>query len=88
MTSMTVLMAAQATGPPPNVVPSAPALSSDAMLCGILGRYHSHLRYIDYVIGKRAGVPVDVIHIKIADHKLWGQMPELVKSIANAIPSR
>lgn len=35
-------------------------------------------------IGKRAGVPVDVIHIKIADHKLWGQMPELIGLIGNA----
>jgi N-acyl-D-amino-acid deacylase len=35
-------------------------------------------------IGKRASVPVDVIHIKIADHKLWGQMPELIGLIANA----
>jgi N-acyl-D-aspartate/D-glutamate deacylase len=35
-------------------------------------------------IGRRANVPVDVIHIKIADHKLWGQMPELIGLIANA----
>jgi N-acyl-D-amino-acid deacylase len=35
-------------------------------------------------IGKRANVPVDVIHIKIAEHKLWGQMPELIGSIQNA----
>jgi N-acyl-D-aspartate/D-glutamate deacylase len=35
-------------------------------------------------IGKRAGVPVDVIHIKIADHTLWGQMPELIGLIGNA----
>lgn len=35
-------------------------------------------------IGKRANLPVDVIHIKIADHKLWGQMPELIGLIANA----
>ncbi|MFN0104854.1 MAG: N-acyl-D-amino-acid deacylase family protein [Bryobacteraceae bacterium] len=35
-------------------------------------------------IGRRAGLPVDVIHIKIADHKLWGQMPELIGLIANA----
>ena len=34
-------------------------------------------------IGKRANVPVDVIHIKIADHKLWGQMPELIGMIGN-----
>ena len=30
--------------------------AADAMLCGILGNYGRHLRYIDYVIGKRAGV--------------------------------
>jgi malate dehydrogenase (oxaloacetate-decarboxylating)(NADP+) len=30
--------------------------AADAMLCGILGQYGRHLRYIDYVIGKRAGV--------------------------------
>ena len=35
-------------------------------------------------IGRRAHVPVDIIHLKIADHTLWGQMPELVASIANA----
>ena len=35
-------------------------------------------------IGKRASLPVDVIHIKIADHKLWGQMPELIGMIGNA----
>ena len=35
-------------------------------------------------IGRRAGVPVDNIHLKIADHQLWGRMPELVASIANA----
>jgi malate dehydrogenase (oxaloacetate-decarboxylating)(NADP+) len=30
--------------------------AADAMLCGILGQYSRHLRYIDHVIGKRAGV--------------------------------
>ena len=30
--------------------------AADAMLCGTLGRYDSHLRFIDLVIGKRAGV--------------------------------
>jgi N-acyl-D-aspartate/D-glutamate deacylase len=29
-------------------------------------------------IGRRARIPVDVIHLKIAEHKLWGKMPELV----------
>ena len=29
-------------------------------------------------IGERAGVPVDIIHLKIADQSLWGRMPEIV----------
>src|SRR6185295_7642489 len=29
---------------------------ADAMLCGMVGRYDSHLRFIDHVIGRRAGV--------------------------------
>lgn len=35
-------------------------------------------------IGKRAGVPVDVIHLKIAEHELWGRMPELVAKLEEA----
>jgi N-acyl-D-aspartate/D-glutamate deacylase/Leucine-rich repeat (LRR) protein len=35
-------------------------------------------------IGRQAGVPVDIIHLKIADHKLWGRMPELVATIRQA----
>ncbi len=34
-------------------------------------------------IGRRAQIPVDVIHLKIAEHKLWGKMPDLVALIAN-----
>ncbi len=35
-------------------------------------------------IGRRGKVPVDIIHLKIAEHKLWGKMPELIATIANA----
>jgi N-acyl-D-aspartate/D-glutamate deacylase len=35
-------------------------------------------------IGRDGGVPVDIIHLKLADHKLWGQMPELIASIVQA----
>jgi N-acyl-D-aspartate/D-glutamate deacylase len=35
-------------------------------------------------IGERAGVPVDVIHLKIADKKLWGRMNEVVALIDEA----
>jgi N-acyl-D-aspartate/D-glutamate deacylase len=67
-------------------------------MCEIAGRmggiYSTHMRTeghgvfeavaeaID--IGRRARLPVDIIHLKIAEHKLWGQMPELIGSIAAA----
>jgi N-acyl-D-aspartate/D-glutamate deacylase len=35
-------------------------------------------------IGERAGVPVDVIHLKIADKKLWGKMDDLIAVIEDA----
>src|SRR6266516_4684301 len=35
-------------------------------------------------IGRRAHVPVDIIHLKIAERQMWGQMAELAGSIANA----
>ncbi|MGH9630331.1 MAG: N-acyl-D-amino-acid deacylase family protein, partial [Bryobacteraceae bacterium] len=35
-------------------------------------------------IGRKAEVPVDIIHLKIADHKLWGRMPELIATIRQA----
>jgi N-acyl-D-amino-acid deacylase len=35
-------------------------------------------------IAKRSGTTVDLLHLKIAHHKLWGQMAELVGVIQNA----
>lgn len=35
-------------------------------------------------IGRRAQIPVDVIHLKIAHKDLWGRMPELVELIHEA----
>lgn len=46
------------------------------------GVFESVAEAID--IGRRAGVPVDIIHLKLADRKLWGQMPELAGLIAQA----
>jgi N-acyl-D-aspartate/D-glutamate deacylase len=58
------------------------------------GYYSSHVRneglgVFDAVgeaiaVGERAGVPVDVIHLKIADQQLWGRMPEVVRLIDDA----
>lgn len=35
-------------------------------------------------IGRKANVPVDIIHLKIAEHKMWGRMPELIATIRQA----
>jgi len=35
-------------------------------------------------IAKRSGTTVDLLHLKIAHHKRWGQMPELLGVIQNA----
>ncbi len=35
-------------------------------------------------VGERAGVPVDIIHLKIADRRLWGRMGEVVALIEDA----
>lgn len=35
-------------------------------------------------IGEQAGVPVDIIHLKIADRRLWGRMPEICEIIESA----
>lgn len=58
------------------------------------GIYSSHIRneglgVFDAVkeaiaIGEQAGVPVDIIHIKIADQKYWGRMKEVIELIEAA----
>ena len=35
-------------------------------------------------VGKGAGIRVDIIHMKIADEKFWGQMPEVIAMIDKA----
>jgi N-acyl-D-aspartate/D-glutamate deacylase len=66
--------------------------------CKVVGKhkgiFSSHIRHegtgvLDAVkeaiaIGERAGVPVDIIHIKIADQKYWGRMNEVVALIEAA----
>lgn len=58
------------------------------------GTYSSHLRnegttVLEAVreaiaVGEGAGVPVDIIHVKIAEQKLWGRMNEIVGLIDEA----
>jgi N-acyl-D-amino-acid deacylase len=67
-------------------------------LCKVVARHHgiysTHIRnegtgIFESVqeaieIGERAGVPVDVIHLKIADQKYWGRMNEVISLINQA----
>lgn len=79
--------------------PGSLATTQDIIeLCKVVapygGIYSTHNRHegtgvIDAVqeaiaIGEGAGVPVDVIHLKIADQSLWGKMDELVSLIDTA----
>jgi N-acyl-D-aspartate/D-glutamate deacylase len=67
-------------------------------LCAVVkrhgGLYSSHIRnegtdVFDAVkeaieIGRRSGVPVDIIHVKIADQSLWGRMDDVIALIDQA----
>jgi N-acyl-D-aspartate/D-glutamate deacylase/sugar lactone lactonase YvrE len=79
--------------------PGSLATTQDLVeLCKVVrehgGIYSSHIRdeglgVFDAVkqaieIGERAGVSVDIIHVKIADQKYWGRMNEVIALIENA----
>jgi N-acyl-D-amino-acid deacylase len=79
--------------------PGSLATTDDLVeLCKVVkkhgGLYSSHIRtegigVMDAIkeaiaVGERAGVPVDIIHIKIADEKLWGKMKDIVELIEAA----
>jgi N-acyl-D-aspartate/D-glutamate deacylase len=67
-------------------------------LCAVVrkygGLYSSHIRNEGtevlaavreaIAVGERAGVPVDIIHVKIADQTLWGRMREVLALIEQA----
>jgi N-acyl-D-aspartate/D-glutamate deacylase len=79
--------------------PGSLATADDIVeLCRVVARHHgifsSHIRnegtgVFDAVkeaiaVGERAGIPVDIIHIKIADQKFWGRMNEVIGLIEAA----
>ena len=79
--------------------PGSPATTDDLVeLCKVVrdygGIYSTHMRdeglgVFDSVkqaieIGERSGVPVDIIHLKIADEKYWGRMKEVLALIEAA----
>jgi N-acyl-D-aspartate/D-glutamate deacylase len=79
--------------------PGSLATTDDLVeLCAVVkkhgGLFSSHIRneglgVFDAVkeaiaVGERAGVPVDIIHVKIADEKYWGRMTDVIALIEEA----
>jgi N-acyl-D-amino-acid deacylase len=87
-------VASSLSGPPGSWIDTATLIAMCRAAGEYGGRYSTHLRTEGHgvfeavaealEIGREAHVPVDIIHLKIAEHSMWGQMPELVQSIAAA----
>ncbi|MCS7025380.1 MAG: D-aminoacylase [Bryobacteraceae bacterium] len=87
-------VASSLSGPPGSWIDTDTLVALCEVAASLGGIYSTHLRtegqgVFESVaealeIGRRARLPVDIIHLKIADHKLWGRMPELVAVLAQA----
>lgn len=87
-------VASSLSGPPGSWIDTATLVAMCKVAAEYGGIYSTHMRtegqgVFESVaealeIGRKAGVPVDIIHLKLADHKLWGRMPELIGTIRQA----
>jgi N-acyl-D-amino-acid deacylase len=87
-------VASSLSGPPGVWIDTDTLVAMCEVASGYGGIYSTHMRTEGegvfkavaeaLEIGRRARLPVDIIHLKIAEHKLWGKMPDLVAMIANA----
>ncbi|NWG14337.1 MAG: D-aminoacylase [Acidobacteria bacterium] len=87
-------VACSLSGPPGNWIDTASLVAMCEAAAEFGGIFSIHMRtegsgVFDAVaeaveIGRRARIPVDILHLKIADHKLWGRMPELIAKIEEA----
>jgi N-acyl-D-aspartate/D-glutamate deacylase len=87
-------VASSLSGPPGSWIDTGTLVAQCEAAAPYGGSYSTHMRtegrgVFESVaeaieIGRRAHVPVDIIHLKIAEHTMWGQMPELVATIARA----
>ncbi|MDX1982869.1 MAG: D-aminoacylase [Bryobacteraceae bacterium] len=87
-------VASSLSGPPGAWIDTNTMVAMCEMAAPYGGIYSTHMRTEGFgvfesvaealEIGRRAKLPVDIIHLKIAEHKLWGRMPELIGTIANA----
>jgi N-acyl-D-aspartate/D-glutamate deacylase len=80
--------------PPSSLITTGQLVELAKVASGYGGIYSSHIRdegagvfrSIEEAInvGKGADIRVDIIHMKIADQKFWGQMPEVIAMIDRA----
>jgi len=87
-------VASSLSGPPGSWIDTDTLVAMCQVASQYGGTYSTHMRTEGrgvfesvaeaIAIGQRARVPVDIIHLKIAEHEMWGQMPELTASIAAA----
>src|SRR5216117_3800149 len=87
-------VASSLSGPPGSWIDTATLVAMCEVASQYGGIYSTHIRnegdgVFEAVnegleIGRRSRIPVDIIHLKIADHKLWGRMSELVALLTGA----
>jgi len=80
--------------PPGSLVPTGTMVELCKVVSEYKGVYATHIRsegvrVFDAVreaieIGAEANVPVDIMHLKIADQRLWGRMSEIIAIIDSA----
>jgi N-acyl-D-amino-acid deacylase len=87
-------VAASLSGPPGNWIDTESLVTMCRAAAVDGGTFSIHLRtegsgVFDALseaieIGRRAQIPVEILHLKIADHKLWGRMTELAARVGAA----
>lgn len=87
-------VASSLSGPPGAWIDTATLIAMCKAAAPYGGIYSTHMRTEGHgvfesvaeaiEIGRKSGVPVDIIHLKIAEHELWGKMPELIATIQQA----
>jgi N-acyl-D-amino-acid deacylase len=80
--------------PPSSLATTADLIELARVVAAHAGIYSSHIRDEGLgvfaavkeaiEVGERASVPVDIIHLKIADEKFWGRMNEVIALIESA----
>ena len=80
--------------PPGSLVPTSALMELCKVVSEYKGVYATHMRseglkVFDAVresveIGAKANIPVDILHIKIADQQFWGRMNEIIAIIDSA----